>query len=41
MIISLQSIWLVTWLAVVILDVDLGLAVGVVFGLLTVVFRTQ
>ncbi|XP_067927972.1 prestin-like isoform X2 [Watersipora subatra] len=35
------SIWLVTWLAVVILDVDLGLGVGVVFGLLTVVFRTQ
>ncbi|KAF6037947.1 SLC26A2 [Bugula neritina] len=34
-------IWLVSWLAVVILDVDLGLAVGVVFGLLTVVFRTQ
>jgi len=34
-------IWLVTFTAAVILDVDLGLMVGVIFSLLTVIFRTQ
>lgn len=34
-------IWLVTFLAVVLTDVDLGLFIGVVFSLLTVVIRTQ
>ncbi|MEE6517458.1 hypothetical protein FKM82_027660, partial [Ascaphus truei] len=35
------SVWVVTWLAVVILNVDVGLAVGVVFSMMTVVCRTQ
>lgn len=34
-------IWVVSFLAVIILDVDLGLGIGVVFSLLTIVFRTQ
>ncbi|XP_043939531.1 solute carrier family 26 member 10-like [Protopterus annectens] len=34
-------VWLVTWLAVVTLNVDLGLAVGVIFSMMTVIFRTQ
>jgi len=34
-------IWLVTFTAVVLTDVDLGLLIGVGFSLLTVVFRTQ
>ncbi|XP_041097806.1 solute carrier family 26 member 10 isoform X3 [Polyodon spathula] len=34
-------VWLVTWLSVVILNVDLGLAVGVVFSMMTVICRTQ
>lgn len=34
-------IWLVTFLSVVLTDVDLGLLVGVVFALFSVVFRTQ
>ncbi|XP_049481809.1 solute carrier family 26 member 10-like [Panthera uncia] len=34
-------VWMVTWVAVVILSVDLGLAVGVVFSMMTVVCRTQ
>jgi len=32
---------MVTWVAVVILSVDLGLAIGVVFSMMTVVCRTQ
>lgn len=32
---------MVTWVAVVTLSVDLGLAVGVVFSMMTVVCRTQ
>ena len=32
-------VWCVTWLAVIILDVDLGLYVGVGFSLLTVAIR--
>ncbi|XP_047723108.1 solute carrier family 26 member 10-like isoform X2 [Prionailurus viverrinus] len=35
------AVWMVTWVAVVILSVDLGLAVGVVFSMMTVVCRTQ
>uniref|UniRef100_A0A8C8REM7 Uncharacterized protein n=1 Tax=Pelusios castaneus TaxID=367368 RepID=A0A8C8REM7_9SAUR len=31
----------VTWLAVVVLNVDVGLAVGVVFSMMTVICRTQ
>ncbi|XP_021542970.1 solute carrier family 26 member 10 isoform X2 [Neomonachus schauinslandi] len=34
-------VWMVTWVAVVILSVDLGLAIGVVFSMMTVVCRTQ
>uniref|UniRef100_A0A8D0WXW8 STAS domain-containing protein n=1 Tax=Sus scrofa TaxID=9823 RepID=A0A8D0WXW8_PIG len=36
-----KAIWMVTWVAVVTLSVDLGLAVGVVFSMMTVVCRTQ
>ncbi|XP_058529036.1 solute carrier family 26 member 10 isoform X1 [Ochotona princeps] len=35
------AVWMVTWVAVVALNVDLGLAVGVVFSMMTVVCRTQ
>ncbi|XP_057172179.1 solute carrier family 26 member 10 isoform X3 [Ursus arctos] len=35
------AVWMVTWVAVVILSVDLGLAIGVVFSMVTVVCRTQ
>ncbi|KAG8452546.1 hypothetical protein GDO86_004364, partial [Hymenochirus boettgeri] len=35
------SVWVVTWLAVIILNVEVGLAVGVVFSMMTVVCRTQ
>ncbi|XP_065790837.1 solute carrier family 26 member 10-like isoform X7 [Muntiacus reevesi] len=35
------AVWAVTWVAVVTLSVDLGLAVGVLFSLMTVVCRTQ
>ncbi|XP_052451190.1 solute carrier family 26 member 10 [Carassius gibelio] len=34
-------VWLVTWLSVVVLNVDLGLAIGVVFSMMTVICRTQ
>ncbi|XP_053705876.1 solute carrier family 26 member 10 [Synchiropus splendidus] len=34
-------VWAVTWLSVVVLNVDLGLAIGVVFSMMTVVCRTQ
>ena len=37
----LQLTWVVVFMAVVLLDVDMGLAVGLGFCLLTVVFRTQ
>lgn len=37
----LQAVWMVTWVAVVTLNVDLGLAVGVVISMMTVVCRTQ
>ncbi|KAK9407379.1 solute carrier family 26 member 10 [Crotalus adamanteus] len=35
------AVWMVTWLSVVVLSVDFGLAVGVVFSMMTVVCRTQ
>jgi anti-anti-sigma regulatory factor len=35
------SVWIVTFVAVVILDVGYGLVVGVAYGLLTVIGRTQ
>ncbi|PNI39196.1 SLC26A10 isoform 3 [Pan troglodytes] len=35
------AVWMVTWVAVVTLSVDLGLAVGVVFSMMTVVCRTR
>eukprot|EP00072_Mus_musculus_P028067 NP_808283.2 solute carrier family 26 member 10 [Mus musculus] len=35
------AVWIVTWVAVVTLNVDLGLAVGVVVSMMTVVCRTQ
>ena len=34
-------IWLVTWSSTALLGVDLGLAVGVVFAIMTVIVRTQ
>ncbi|XP_059499329.1 solute carrier family 26 member 10 isoform X2 [Stegostoma tigrinum] len=34
-------VWVVTWLAVITLNADLGLAVGVVFSMMTVICRTQ
>ncbi|XP_056130398.1 solute carrier family 26 member 10 [Lampris incognitus] len=34
-------VWMVTWLSVVVLNVDLGLAIGVVFSMMTVICRTQ
>ncbi|XP_078390820.1 solute carrier family 26 member 10 isoform X2 [Cetorhinus maximus] len=34
-------VWVVTWLAVIMLNADLGLAVGVVFSMMTVICRTQ
>ncbi|XP_056589312.1 solute carrier family 26 member 10 [Triplophysa dalaica] len=34
-------VWLVTWLSVVVLNVDLGLAIGVVFSMMSVICRTQ
>ncbi|XP_031205084.1 solute carrier family 26 member 10 [Mastomys coucha] len=35
------AVWMVTWVAVVTLNVDLGLAVGVVVSMMAVVCRTQ
>nr|XP_014347919.1 PREDICTED: solute carrier family 26 member 10 [Latimeria chalumnae] len=34
-------VWMVTWFAVVVLNVDLGLAVGVIFSMMMVICRTQ
>ncbi|CAI9534914.1 unnamed protein product, partial [Staurois parvus] len=34
-------VWLVTFVATILLNLDLGLAVSVAFSLLTVIFRTQ
>ncbi|XP_030220109.1 solute carrier family 26 member 10 isoform X2 [Gadus morhua] len=36
-----KMVWVVTWLSVVVLNVDLGLAIGVVFSMMTVIGRTQ
>ena len=38
---SLQVVWIVTFVATLILNLDIGLAASVGFGLLTVIFRTQ
>ncbi|XP_060226950.1 solute carrier family 26 member 10 isoform X5 [Meriones unguiculatus] len=35
------AVWMVTWVAVVTLNVDLGLAVGVIVSMVTVLCRTQ
>ena len=37
----LQMVWVVAFLATVLLDVDLGLMVAVGFGILTIVARSQ
>lgn len=37
----LQAVWLVSFIGTVLLDVDLGLLVGVIFALSTVIFRSQ
>ena len=37
----LQSVWVVSFLATVLLDVDLGLAVAVIYSIITVVARSQ
>lgn len=34
-------VWIVTWTSVVVLNVDLGLAIGVVFSMMTIICRTQ
>ncbi|XP_078545083.1 solute carrier family 26 member 10-like isoform X1 [Lissotriton helveticus] len=35
------AVWIITWLAVIVLNVELGLAVGVLFSMMTVICRTQ
>lgn len=37
----LQLVWIVTFIATLLLNLDIGLAASVAFGLLTVIFRTQ
>lgn len=39
--VSLQVIWVVTFLAAIFLGLDIGLAAAVAFQLLTVVIRSQ
>lgn len=39
--VTAQAVWLVTFVAVVLLDVALGLVVGILFSVLTVVGSTQ
>lgn len=39
--VSLQVIWVVTFIAAVLLGLDIGLAAAVAFQLLTVVIRSQ
>ncbi|XP_065141685.1 solute carrier family 26 member 10 [Paramisgurnus dabryanus] len=34
-------VWLVTWTSVVVLNVDMGLAIGVIFSMMSVICRTQ
>lgn len=36
-----QMVWIVTFVATLLLNLDIGLAASVAFGLLTVIFRTQ
>lgn len=38
---SLQLVWIVTFVATLLLNLDIGLAASVAFGLLTVIFRSQ
>lgn len=37
----LQMVWIVTFVATLLLNLDIGLGASVAFGLLTVIFRTQ
>lgn len=37
----LQMVWIVTFVATLVLNLDIGLGASVAFGLLTVIFRTQ
>ncbi|XP_019957247.1 solute carrier family 26 member 6, like 1 [Paralichthys olivaceus] len=34
-------VWLVTWVSTLLLNMDVGLAVSIIFNILTVIFRTQ
>jgi len=36
-----QFVWIMTFIATILLDVDLGLLVGVVIALMTIVYRVQ
>ena len=36
-----QAIWIVTFLATVILDADIGIGIGILFSLFTIALRTQ
>lgn len=36
-----QMVWIVTFVATLMLNLDIGLGASVAFGLLTVIFRTQ
>lgn len=38
---SLQAIWLVAFIASVLLGLDYGLLVAITFALMTVIYRTQ
>ena len=38
---NFQSVWVVSFKATVLLDVDYGLAVAVIYGIVTVVARSQ
>ena len=39
--VPLQMVWIVTFVATLLLNLDIGLGAAVAFGLLTVIFRTQ
>lgn len=41
MVSPLQMVWVVTFVATLMLNLDMGLGASVAFGLLTVIFRTQ
>ena len=38
---NIQSIWLVTFSSVIVLDIDYGLIIGVVFSLITLIYKSQ